>query len=290
MQVNYEQGYRPSSKCWQKDKHEMNTVGIDIGSKVIKAAICVDGAIVKQDSLARGMRLADEVLEQLLASLQQESHIDADNFHSILVTGRTEELLNRSNMQLISMPLCTAKGAYWVSPTSEVALDIGAENFTAVKCNNGKPLQIANNSSCAGTTGIYLEMTSDLLKVKVDEIGQLALQADSAAEIQNLCAIFAESEIISKLHAGNSPASILKGVCNALALQIYSLIMRVGFDRSKDIVAFGGIARNTAIIKRIQELTGGCNVIVPEYPETVNAVGAALIGAERYARASMEVR
>ena len=64
------------------------------------------------------------------------------------------------------------------------------------------------------------------MKVDIDKIGELALQADSAVEIQNLCAIFAESEIISKIHAGNSLASVLKGVCNALALQIYSLIFR----------------------------------------------------------------
>ncbi len=63
-----------------------------------------------------------------------------------------------------------------------------------------------------------------------------------------------------------------------LAHRIYPLLLKVAF--TPDIMLVGGIARNTGIIDALNSLTGK-KLVVPEEPIIVNALGAALIAAER---------
>jgi activator of 2-hydroxyglutaryl-CoA dehydratase len=112
----------------------------------------------------------------------------------------------------------------------------------------------------------------------VEEMGKLSLQSQREVEISSTCAVFAESEIISLVHLKHRSEDIAKAVFKGLARRIYTMMVKVGFQR--DLLMVGGIACNIGMVKAIEE-QAGCPVIVPENPILVGALGAALIAAER---------
>jgi len=112
----------------------------------------------------------------------------------------------------------------------------------------------------------------------LDEMGKLAIQSREDIGIESICAVFAESEIISLIHKRCRPEDIARAVFSALANRIYTLIIKVGFERNLAMV--GGIANNRGLVKAIEEKTG-CTVFVPHEPIIVGAIGAALIACDK---------
>ena len=70
---------------------------------------------------------------------------------------------------------------------------------------------------------------------------------------------------------------IAKAVNDALAERVVAMVKRIGVE--KDVVVIGGLAKNPAYIQGIKEGLK-TDVIVPDYPEFVAALGAALAARE----------
>jgi activator of 2-hydroxyglutaryl-CoA dehydratase len=88
------------------------------------------------------------------------------------------------------------------------------------------------------------------------------------------CAVFAESEAISRISEGASPADILAGVHKAMAAKVVNLIARL--DLAADCAITGGGAKDTGLVRAI-ETELGTHVLVPEEPQISAALGAALL-------------
>lgn len=58
------------------------------------------------------------------------------------------------------------------------------------------------NGSCAGGTGAFIDQMATLLDVTVDELDQMALQADRTYPIAARCGVFAKSDIQPLLNQG----------------------------------------------------------------------------------------
>ncbi|MHC4768617.1 MAG: BadF/BadG/BcrA/BcrD ATPase family protein, partial [Planctomycetota bacterium] len=87
------------------------------------------------------------------------------------------------------------------------------------------------------------------------------------------CAVFAESEVVSLLHAKTPKSDIARAVHDAIANRVVSMARKVGIN--EDVVVIGGVARNVGFISAIQrELE--LKVMVPQDPDFVSALGAAL--------------
>jgi (R)-2-hydroxyacyl-CoA dehydratese activating ATPase len=117
-----------------------------------------------------------------------------------------------------------------------------------------------------------------LMGVTVSEMGRLALLAESAEAVSSRCAVFAESEVISHIHRGVSKERILAGLHLAVTDRILDLSRKVPIKA--DFVFTGGLARNPAIIKNIEEKLG-LPVYMPPDPQIVGALGAALIAQDQ---------
>ena len=90
------------------------------------------------------------------------------------------------------------------------------------------------------------------------------------------CAVFAESEVVSLLHAKTAKEDIARAIHDAIAGRISSLAKTVGLE--EDVILIGGLARNTGFVdslNRSLELEPS----IPDEPEFVGALGAALIAA-----------
>jgi activator of 2-hydroxyglutaryl-CoA dehydratase len=84
------------------------------------------------------------------------------------------------------------------------------------------------------------------------------------------CAVFAESEVVSLIHAKYAKEDIVRAVHDAIADRIASMVRKIGIE--KDVALVGGVARNIGFVdslKRDLEL----DLLIPDNPEFSCALG-----------------
>ena len=87
------------------------------------------------------------------------------------------------------------------------------------------------SGKCAGGSGRILQVIAKVLQVKVEEIGELSLKSKKRVEFNTGCAVFAESEAISRISEEVKKEDLLAGIHRALAAQINSLAERMVWNR-----------------------------------------------------------
>jgi predicted CoA-substrate-specific enzyme activase len=129
------------------------------------------------------------------------------------------------------------------------------------------------NDKCAAGTGRFLEIMAGALNYRVEDFGRAALEAQAAARISSMCTVFAESEVISLLNSGARREEVALGIHDAITRRVLSMLGRLPAFSS--LVFAGGVARNPCI-RQLLEHSLKIPVLVPEEPQTVGALGAAL--------------
>jgi len=103
------------------------------------------------------------------------------------------------------------------------------------------------------------------------------LKSTRKVEFNTGCAVFAESEAVSRIAEGVSKEDLLAGIHRALAAQLNALAVRLGIE--KDYALVGGGARNAGLVRALEAVSGFL-IVVPPAPHMTAALGAALIAAE----------
>jgi predicted CoA-substrate-specific enzyme activase len=133
------------------------------------------------------------------------------------------------------------------------------------------------SGKCAGGSGRILQVIAKVLHLRVEEIGKLSLKSKKRVEFNTGCAVFAESEAISRLSQEVAKEDLLAGIHRALAAQINSLAERIGVER--EVAMVGGGARDVGLVRALKEERGH-DILIPPEPHMTAALGAALIALE----------
>jgi benzoyl-CoA reductase subunit D len=115
------------------------------------------------------------------------------------------------------------------------------------------------------------------LEVSVEEMGPLALKSTKTIPMNAQCCVFAESEVVTLIHSKVAKEDISKAIHDAIAGRIASMVLRVGVE--KDVVLIGGVALNPGFVPPLEKELR-TDIIVPESPDFIGALGAALIAAK----------
>lgn len=144
---------------------------------------------------------------------------------------------------------------------------------------NGAVGRFAMNDRCAAGTGRFLEMMALVLGLGIQEMGEHALEADSEAlRLSSMCTVFAESEVVSLIGRGEDSHRVAPGIHQAIVTRVSALVRRVGVqDR---LIFAGGVAYNRCLQRLLAEELGVA-LTIPENPQTVGALGAALYAAHQ---------
>lgn len=174
--------------------------------------------------------------------------------------------------------VCHAKGVSLVLPSVRTVIDVG-DLYTKVLRMDGRGSvhHFLLSGKCAGGSGRILQIIAKVLQVKVEEIGELSLRSKKRVEFNTGCAVFAESEVISRLSQEVSKEDLLAGIHRALAAQINSLVERLGVE--KDVAMVGGGARDGGLVQALKEIRGH-DILVPKEPHMIGALGAAILAVE----------
>jgi benzoyl-CoA reductase subunit D len=114
------------------------------------------------------------------------------------------------------------------------------------------------------------------LEIDVPEMIELSLKSTKDAPINATCAVFAESEVVSLIHSRIEKADIAHAIHDAIASRVSSMVRRIPIEQ--DVALIGGVANNAAIVDVMKKHLG-VDIVVPENPQFVSALGAALSAA-----------
>lgn len=252
--------------------------GIDMGSRSAKCVL-IEGNAMLGSGLAR-MRpdfagLANDVLEQALAKAGRQR----SDVAYIATTGLGRYNVPHRDIQITDIT-CVARGAAHLFPGTRSVIDIGAQTTRAMRVQaGGHVIEFRSNDKCAAGAGGFAERAARYLEVKLEDLGDLSLRADGAEAFTSVCAVFAESEIINLVTAGTSIENIVRGIHNSLSEKAFQLLKRVGLE--PELTFVGGMARQAGQVKSL-ETALGVPVNVAADPDLVAALGAALLGRQRY--------
>ena len=93
-----------------------------------------------------------------------------------------------------------------------------------------------------------------------------------------MCTVFAESEVISHIGAGEKREDIAAGVIDSVASKVSNLAMRFGV--TGHIVLTGGLSGSPYFVKILSQKLGS-SVITDSFARYAGALGAALIAARK---------
>jgi len=174
--------------------------------------------------------------------------------------------------------VCHAKGVSSLLPPVITVIDVGDLYTNILRIDgNGSVHNFLLSGKCAGGSGRILQVIAKVLQVKVEEIGELSLKSKKRIEFNTGCAVFAESEAISRLSQEVTKEDLLAGLHRALAAQINSLAERLGVEQ--DVSMVGGVARDAGLVRALKEVRGH-DILVPPNPHMTAALGAAIIAME----------
>lgn len=251
--------------------------GVDIGSVFSKAAIVGGGRRVSYHIMPSGGNYklaADETMKTVLSQARLSSR---DIAYTVATGYGASNVFGAS--EIVTEISCQARGVYYLFPSARTVIDIGGQFTRVFKMDSrGKPTAFVFSEKCAAGSGRFLQVIARVLRLDIAEIGPLSLKSKKKVEFNTGCAVFAESEAISRIAEGAAKEDILAGVHRAMATKTLNLVERVGLEA--DCVLIGGGARDIGLVKEIQEILG-LNLLVPEEPQIVAALGAALIAGEK---------
>jgi predicted CoA-substrate-specific enzyme activase len=176
-------------------------------------------------------------------------------------------------------------------PEVNSVFEIGGENSKYLGLRDGLITDYETNGDCAAGTGSFLDQQSSRLMYNIEDVGSIALNTERNAVIAGRCSVFAKSDMIHAQQKGYTPAEILKGLCNAIAMNFKGNLLK-GKDFSTPVAFIGGVALNQAVaasIKEIFNLTGD-DFIIPEYPEYTEAFGTAIFESSRTTSNTLDMR
>ncbi|MDO8692154.1 MAG: acyl-CoA dehydratase activase [Dehalococcoidia bacterium] len=255
----------------------MITAGIDMGAKTIKVVILKDGQVVGRSNVFSGFETRESADEAMKAACK-EAGVTLADIGKIVATGAGRKDAPYATDDITEVG-ADAKGIFFLYPSVRTLIDVGAEEGRGIKCSaEGKVIDFVVNEKCAAGAGSFTESMARALEVSLEDFGKISLTSDKLIPMNAQCAVFAESEVVSLIHAKTPKADIAKSVHDAIASRIISMVRRIGIE--KDVALIGGVAFNVGFVDALGRGLE-TDVIIPEHPDFVGALGAALSAVER---------
>ncbi len=255
----------------------MTTAGIDCGAKMTKVVLMKDGEVLARSQTITGFD-QQQAIEKVMNDALKQAGISFDQIDRICATGTGRKAVPFEKKEITEVG-AAAKAAVYLAPGARTVVDVGAEEGRGIKCDaSGKVIDFAVNEKCAAGAGSFTEAMARALEVSLEEFGKLSLQSDQAVPMNAQCAVFAESEVVSLVHAKTPKQDISRAVHDAIASRITSMLRRVGIE--KDVVLLGGLALNPGFVdalKRDLEM----EIHIPTNPEFAGALGAAVAATDK---------
>ena len=243
----------------------MTYAGLDIGSRTI--------VLVELDEGLKDFVILDTGPNPLQRC---QALLDGRTYRSVVATGYGRQLAATTfATEVVTEIRAYAVGARHLYSDCRTVIDVGGQDCkVSLLSDTGEVRKFGMNDRCAAGTGRFLEVMARALEMDVGRLGDHGLSARRMAAINSLCTVFAESEVVSLIARGEDSPTIALGLHDAIATRIAGMVRRVG---PRERVVFAGGGALNACLRKLLSQKLGVELTVPEQPQIVGALGAALI-------------
>ena len=243
-------------------------LGIDVGSVSMSvAAVDRDRHVTQQAyEFHQG-----QILTCLLNIL---SDFDISRICGIASTSSTPSILNLS--QTFDNRIALIEACRWFHDDIGSILLVGGEKFGLIQFDaDGNYRRYKANTSCAAGTGSFLDQQAERLNLNGSAaLSEIAMNnRGPIPKIASRCAVFAKTDLVHAQQEGYRLEQICDGLCLGLAKNIADTLFS-GRTPPDPIIFTGGVARNRAVVKHMQALTG--KILIAKDTYLYGAIGAAL--------------
>jgi predicted CoA-substrate-specific enzyme activase len=243
-------------------------IGIDSGSTWTKGAV-VSGQneilALSHESSGWDLKAASlALLERLKADCREK-------ISAIAATGYGRARITEADA-IVTEISAHALGAERLRPGVRTVIDVGGQDTKVIMVNSGKAEEFVMNDKCAAGAGRFLDMILRRLELGPEALDNLA-EPESPVRLNSVCAVFAESEILSLLASGRSRSEALAGAMTSLAERTAALASRLSIK--PPVVLTGGLSASRRFSARLGEALG-LSVEPLERGFYAGAIGAAI--------------
>lgn len=175
-----------------------------------------------------------------------------------------------------------AKGVKLTAPQNfrpGMIIDIGGQDSKIIYLDkNWGVKNFSMNDKCAAGTGKFMEVTAQILETTIDKVGPISLESKEPCDINSMCVVFAQSELISLIARKYDRKDILAGMHMSMARRIVKMIRKS--ELGGDVLMTGGGALNIGLHKAFEDELMK-DVYVAKYPQFNGSIGAAIMAKER---------
>lgn len=211
-------------------------VGIDCGSAACKGVLLRDQSVVAKCVKPTGWN-PKETARTVLDELLEQTGV-AEKDLRVVATGYGRVGIDFADKAVTEIT-CHGLGAEYLFPGVRTVVDIGGQDSKVISVENGRVVSFQMNDKCAAGTGRFLEMSAHRMGVDLSEFSSL-LKTGECCSLSSMCAVFADSEIVSLLADGRSREEIAGGIVQSMVARVIALAARIEIE--PPVFLTGGLA------------------------------------------------
>jgi len=257
----------------------MPTAGVDVGAATAKTVIIADGKLLSHAVIPTGDSVA-RAAEKVTATALEQAGLSMSDLDYVISTGYGRNGVAFARKAVTEI-ICHARGVNFLIPSARTVIDIGGQDSKVIGVReDGNVSDFVMNDKCAAGTGRFLEVMAGVLGLDIEEMGPVSLTSREPCLISSTCTIFAETEMVSLRAEGRPREDLVAGIHRAVASRVAVMGRTVGYK--EQVVFTGGVAKNAGV--RVALEAGiGLPIVIPDEPQIIGALGAALLAANETA-------
>jgi len=256
---------------------DVYTMGVDIGSATSKCVILRNGTEIAAPFVCQG-GTGSGGPDRVVRSALNAAGLSIGDMGYIAATGYGRNTYQPA-CKTFSELSCHARGALFLYPGARSVIDIGGQDCKAMRLTeDGRLDGFSMNDKCAAGTGRFLEVMARVLEIELSDMDDLADGTESIIDITSTCAVFAESEVISRLSKGADKRGLAAGIHRSVAVKAAGISKRLGII--EPVFFSGGVSQSRGVTAALScEL--GVDIRTEPRAQLAGAIGAALIAYEK---------
>lgn len=258
-------------------------IGFDVGSTTVKAVALdpLSGSVLYREYKRHGARQAQTLAESLKAIADRFPNAQ---FLCAITGSGAAPLAEALGVPFIQEVVANSIAIRRFYPQARTAIELGGQDakmiFLAPDPQTGTMTvsDMRMNGSCAGGTGAFVDEIANLLRIPVEKFNASAEQGSHVYDISGRCGVYAKTDIQPLLNQGVAKEDLALSTFHAIAKQTIGGLAQ-GLDIEPPVIFEGGpLTFNPRLIRVFAERLELAeeDVLVPEHPETIVALGAAL--------------
>ena len=252
--------------------------GIDIGSTTTELIVLNENKEITYSGQILTAGNIKAACDKIKKAMVQALNIDFEQLSKVVATGYGRKYADFAGKNVTEIS-CYAKGAAFLHPQVRTVIDIGGQDSKIIALtDNGGVQDFVMNDKCAAGTGKFLEMIAHVFDVEIGKLGEISTKADKVVSISSICAVFAESEVVSLISQGENVENIINSIHHSIGEKIRGMANRLSVR--EEIMFCGGVAHNSGMAATLQQMFAVDKLYIPENVQAVGALGAALLAME----------